>query len=263
MRRDSRRREDDPVVCISWQDAKAYADWLSRQTGEHYRLPTQQEWMHVAQAIVVATGCGGGNFSADSCDDGYANTAPVGRFPATRYGLYDVVGNVAVWTADCAEAVQGGACRAHVIRGLVVARRARPGAGVARNDERGRYRLLDGRRSVCCVRFPRIMRVSRSINTEDARRMRPLYIQRYLLDRSPDLHSDLADLGRLQVHLLAALAGESAVGRGGLLDVGRGVSGNDRSTQPGLARLAVRVRGDGRRALRRRLGGRATCSAGA
>jgi len=113
-----KQTQEDPVVCITWQDAKAYADWLSRQTGEHYRLPTQQEWMHVAQAIVVASGCGGGNFSADSCDDGYANTAPVGRFPATRYGLYDVVGNVAVWTADCAEPSKGGACRAHVIRGL-------------------------------------------------------------------------------------------------------------------------------------------------
>ncbi|HEV7491232.1 MAG TPA: SUMF1/EgtB/PvdO family nonheme iron enzyme, partial [Rhodanobacteraceae bacterium] len=110
--------DDHPVVCITWQDAKAYVDWLSRQTGERYRLPTQQEWMHVAQAIVVASGCGGGNFSVDSCDDGFANTAPVGHFPATRYGLYDVVGNVAVWTGDCAEPSKSAACRAHVIRGL-------------------------------------------------------------------------------------------------------------------------------------------------
>jgi hypothetical protein len=109
--------DDDPVVCISWQDAKAYTDWLSRQTGEHYRLPTQQEWLHVAQAVVVASGCGNGNFSTESCDDGYANTAPVGRFPPTRYGLYDVIGNVAIWTADCAEP-SGGECKAHAIRGL-------------------------------------------------------------------------------------------------------------------------------------------------
>lgn len=110
--------EDHPVVCVSWQDAKAYADWLSRQTGERYRLPTQQEWMHVAQAIVVASGCGGGNFSPSSCDDGFANTAPVGRFPASRFGLYDVVGNVAVWTADCAKPSGNGDCRERVIRGL-------------------------------------------------------------------------------------------------------------------------------------------------
>ncbi len=109
---------DHPVVCVSWQDAKAYTEWLSRKTDEHYRLPTQQEWMHVAQAIVVATGCGGGNYSPSSCDDGYENTSPVGRFPATRYGLYDVVGNVAVWTADCAIPLDGGECRTHVIRGL-------------------------------------------------------------------------------------------------------------------------------------------------
>ena len=110
--------EDHPVVCVSWQDAKAYADWLSRQTGEHYRLPTQQEWMHVAQAIVVASGCGGGNFSPSSCDDGFENTAPVARFPASRFGLYDVVGNVAVWTADCDKPSSKGDCREHVIRGL-------------------------------------------------------------------------------------------------------------------------------------------------
>jgi hypothetical protein len=110
--------EDHPVVCVSWQDAKAYADWLSRQTGEHYRLPTQQEWMHVAQAIVVASGCGGGNFSPSSCDDGFENTAPVARFPASRFGLYDVVGNVAVWTADCENPSRKGDCRERVIRGL-------------------------------------------------------------------------------------------------------------------------------------------------
>ena len=109
---------DHPVVCVSWQDAKAYTEWLSRKTGERYRLPTQQEWMHVAQAIVVASGCGGGNFGTESCEDGYANTAPVGRFPASRYGLFDVVGNVAVWTADCVKPAANGDCREHVIRGL-------------------------------------------------------------------------------------------------------------------------------------------------
>jgi serine/threonine-protein kinase PpkA len=110
--------EDDPAVCVSWQDAKAYTDWLSRQTGEHYRLPTQQEWLHVAQAIVVASGCGNGNFSPASCNDGFENTAPVGHFPATRYGLFDVIGNVAIWTADCAEPSSRGECREHAIRGL-------------------------------------------------------------------------------------------------------------------------------------------------
>jgi serine/threonine-protein kinase PpkA len=109
--------DDHPVVCVSWNDAKAYTDWLSKRTGEHYRLPTQQEWLRAAQASVMASGCGNGNFS-DACEDGYANTAPVGRFPSTRFGLYDVVGNVAVWTADCAEPLRSGDCREHVIRGL-------------------------------------------------------------------------------------------------------------------------------------------------
>jgi len=110
--------DDHPAVCVSWQDAKAYTDWLSGQTGQHYRLPTQQEWLHVAQAIVVASGCGNGNFSPASCNDGFENTAPVGHFPATRYGLFDVIGNVAIWTADCAEPSDRGECREHAIRGL-------------------------------------------------------------------------------------------------------------------------------------------------
>jgi len=109
--------DDHPVVCVSWNDAKAYTDWLSRRTGEHYRLPTQQEWLRAAQTSVMASGCGNGNFS-DACDDGYANTAPVGRFPPTRFGLYDVVGNVEIWTADCAQALSSGDCAEHVIRGL-------------------------------------------------------------------------------------------------------------------------------------------------
>ena len=109
--------DDHPVVCVSWNDAKAYTDWLSRRTGEHYRLPTQQEWLRAAQTSVMASGCGNGNFS-DACEDGYANTAPVGRFPPTRFGLYDVVGNVEIWTADCARPLSSGDCAEHVIRGL-------------------------------------------------------------------------------------------------------------------------------------------------
>ena len=109
--------DDHPVVCVSWQDAKAYADWLSRQTGERYRLPTQQEWLHVAQANSAAT-CGNGNFGKDRCDDGFENTAPVGRYPPTRYGLLDVIGNVAVWTQDCASPEKNGDCRERAIRGL-------------------------------------------------------------------------------------------------------------------------------------------------
>ena len=42
--------EDDPVVCVSWEDARAYVSWLSRETGEEYRLLTESEWEYVARA---------------------------------------------------------------------------------------------------------------------------------------------------------------------------------------------------------------------
>ncbi|MDM8563884.1 SUMF1/EgtB/PvdO family nonheme iron enzyme, partial [Candidatus Marithioploca araucensis] len=38
------QQENSPVVCISWNDAVAYAKWLSQQTGQQYRLPTEVEW---------------------------------------------------------------------------------------------------------------------------------------------------------------------------------------------------------------------------
>ncbi|MGH8173478.1 MAG: bifunctional serine/threonine-protein kinase/formylglycine-generating enzyme family protein, partial [Rhodanobacteraceae bacterium] len=109
--------DDHPVVCVSWNDAKAYVDWLSQQTSHRYRLPTQREWLIAARAAGVPSSCSAGNFGEDRCSDGYAYTAPVARYSATGYGLFDVAGNVDVWTADCAKGGSDGSCE-RVIRGL-------------------------------------------------------------------------------------------------------------------------------------------------
>lgn len=112
--------ERHPVVCVTVADAKAYAAWLSKKTGRRYRLPTQKEWEYAARAgatedsIDPSPGdeslCRYANIQdarykakypgalAGGCDDGHANTSPVGSYPPNRFGLYDIVGNVAQWT---------------------------------------------------------------------------------------------------------------------------------------------------------------------
>ena len=114
--------EDEPVVCVSWRDAEAYAEWLSVKSGRPYRLLSESEWEYAARAGTTTTrfwgnslddGCRYGNLGdramhheldispfAD-CDDGYARTAPVGRFLPNAFGLHDMLGNVWEWTGDC------------------------------------------------------------------------------------------------------------------------------------------------------------------
>ena len=98
-----------PVVDVSWGDAQAYAQWLSRQTGRHYRLPSEAEWEYAARggtqsAYWWGVGPEVGRAQCFDCgttwDDG-RSTVPVGSFEPNPYGLYDTAGNVLEWTADC------------------------------------------------------------------------------------------------------------------------------------------------------------------
>ena len=116
--------EGHPVVCVSWEDAQAYVGWLSAETGEEYRLPSESEWEYVARAGTrsarywgedAGEQCRYANGSDESvrrrysdwrwrvvsCDDGYVHTSPVGSFEANGYGLHDVLGNVSEWVEDC------------------------------------------------------------------------------------------------------------------------------------------------------------------
>ncbi len=101
----------EPVVCVSYDDANAYASWLSRTHGKKYRLPSKAEWLHAARSLPRNKNlCALGNVRDKratgvgvriDCDDGFANTAPSGRFAASALGIHDLRGNVAEWTSSC------------------------------------------------------------------------------------------------------------------------------------------------------------------
>ena len=112
-----------PVTCVSTRDAMAYAEWLSRETGHAYRLPSAAEWQYAFRAgsssamlyqshkpdVEDPSVCRRGNLFDSStgreytvkCSDGVPHTAEVGRFMPNDVGLYDMVGNVSELVLAC------------------------------------------------------------------------------------------------------------------------------------------------------------------
>ena len=98
----------DPVVCVNWDDAEAYAAWLSKTTGKGYRLLTEAEWEYAARAGTTTArywgdAVGRDNANCDGCDSrwGGKGTSPVGSFAPNPFGLYDMLGNAWQWVEDC------------------------------------------------------------------------------------------------------------------------------------------------------------------
>ncbi len=126
---------DSPARNVSWDDAQIYADWLSKETGEAYRLPSEAEWEFAARGGTVGRFWWGeevavGNVSCRKCGGEWSRESPllVGSLEANPFGLFDVSGGVAEWTADCwlgnhkAAAANGAVvekrnCRQRVLRG--------------------------------------------------------------------------------------------------------------------------------------------------
>jgi sulfatase modifying factor 1 len=181
-----------PVTCVSWQDAKDYAEWLAHKTGRPYRLPSEAEWEYAARAGSTSTFQWGSNENEACryanvgdlsllhanqivrgqaekgvaagqldlrlvhCDDGVPYTSPVGRYQPNSFGLYDMIGNVWEYVADCWQeslpengvAHDEPSCAFRRVRGgswddsppeLRSARRSRVKLNVPRND--GGFRL--------------------------------------------------------------------------------------------------------------------------
>ena len=113
--------DNHPVVGVSWNDAIAYADWLSKQTGQQYRLPTEAEWEYACRAGTATPFYFGETISTDQAnyDGNYVygkgrkgvfrqKTVEVGQFPANAWGLHDMHGNVWEWTCSVYDKEYGG-----------------------------------------------------------------------------------------------------------------------------------------------------------
>ncbi len=102
---------EQPAVCISYDEVKAYVAWLSKKTGKHYRMLSESEREYAARAgsegpfpfpfdegkeYSIAQ-----HANTYGAADGYNFTSPAGTFPANAFGVYDMHGNVYEWVADC------------------------------------------------------------------------------------------------------------------------------------------------------------------
>jgi formylglycine-generating enzyme required for sulfatase activity len=121
------RSEYFPVMCVSWNDAHAYLQWLSKETGKHYRLPSESEWEYAARARsktqypfgdnpaelckyanvydrsgnAAISQLTGKTREPIACDDHAELTTVVGMYRPNAFGLYDMLGNAGELIEDC------------------------------------------------------------------------------------------------------------------------------------------------------------------
>jgi formylglycine-generating enzyme required for sulfatase activity len=124
------QQPDEPVVCVSWDDAKAYVDWLAKSTGKAYRLPSETEWEYAARGGTTTPRYWGSRDSQEgeplslacdnanvydasavatlaldvpnaNCSDKRTYTSPVGSFKSNAFDLVDAIGNAREWLQDC------------------------------------------------------------------------------------------------------------------------------------------------------------------
>jgi formylglycine-generating enzyme required for sulfatase activity len=128
------------VIYVSWDDAKAYVDWLRQRTGRAYRLLSEAEWEFAARGGTTTRYAPGEALTTTQANfDASASAGPrkrgayegrtveVGTFQPNPYGLFDMHGNVAEWVEDCWNpshagapedgSPRGGDCKRRVLKG--------------------------------------------------------------------------------------------------------------------------------------------------
>ncbi len=99
-------RGDRPVINVTWDDAVAFTEWLSKKSGKTIRLPSEAEWEYAARGgkdsnYWWGNDIGSGMTNCRECGDQWQKkTLPVGSYKANPYGLYDTSGNVYEWCLD-------------------------------------------------------------------------------------------------------------------------------------------------------------------
>lgn len=135
----------DPVTGVSWNDASAYASWLSEVSGQTYRLPSEAEWEFAARGGTNTAYWWGASYPGQGVISGSARDTS--GLPANAYGLVGMLGNVREWVADCyvnnyvnapsdGRAVTSGDCNRPVVRGGSF----KTGAAEHRAASRARFR---------------------------------------------------------------------------------------------------------------------------
>lgn len=135
-----------PVINVSWDDAQKYTSWLSSKSGLSYALPSEAQWEYAARGGETGVWAGGSptalcafangaavesglKWANKACTDPSSDrTLPAGTLGSNKFGLKDMIGNVAEWTLDCntlnlrdaptnGEADQRGSCNQRSVRG--------------------------------------------------------------------------------------------------------------------------------------------------
>ncbi len=92
--------DEDPVVCLSWDDAVAFCEWISKESGETFRLPAEAEWEYACRAGTTGDYAGNLEEIAWYHENSDRRTHPVGQKKPNAWGLYDMHGNAWEWCSD-------------------------------------------------------------------------------------------------------------------------------------------------------------------